>query len=102
MSSPLPGATLPRRLGNWDGRLARVGKLLLFLGLGVAVGPLVGATIGTITSVVMFDGQFSYVWPRYVVGDALGVLVVAPVLLSMRSPREVRHPGETLRALRGD
>jgi len=93
---PLLGATLLRRLGNGAGRLAPVGKLLLFLGLGVIVGPLVGATIGTITSVVIFDGQFSHVWPRYVVGDALGVLVVAPVLLCMRSPRVVRHPGETL------
>jgi diguanylate cyclase (GGDEF)-like protein len=87
---------LLRWLGNGDGRLTPMSKLLLFLGCGVVVGPLVGATIGTITSVLTFEGQFFYVWTRYVVGDALGVLVVAPVLLCLRSPRLVRHRGETL------
>jgi diguanylate cyclase (GGDEF)-like protein len=89
-------ATLLRRLGNGDGRLTPMSKLLLFLGCGVVVGPLVGATIGTITSVLVFDVQFFQVWTRYVVGDALGVLIVAPVLLCLRSPRVVRHRGETL------
>jgi diguanylate cyclase (GGDEF)-like protein len=93
---PLLGAMLLRQLGNGDGRLAPMSKLVLFLACGVVVGPLVGATIGTVTSVLSFDGQFFYVWPRYVVGDALGVLVVAPVLLCLRSPRVVRHPGETV------
>jgi diguanylate cyclase (GGDEF)-like protein len=73
-----------------------VSKLVLFLGCGVVAGPLVGATVGTITSVLSFDEQFFYVWSRYVVGDALGVLVVAPVLLCLRSPRVMRHRGETL------
>jgi integral membrane sensor domain MASE1 len=93
---PLVAAMLLRRLGNADGRLTPVSKLLLFLGCGVVVGPLIGATIGTITSVLAFDKPFVDVWIRYVVGDALGVLVVAPVLLCLRSPRVLRHRGETL------
>jgi signal transduction histidine kinase len=79
---PLLGALLIRRFSSERGSLTPLRALLGFVLWGVLVGPLVGATIGTIGSVTFGERPFTLVWPKYVVGDALGVLVVAPVLLT--------------------
>jgi diguanylate cyclase (GGDEF)-like protein len=58
----------------------------------VIAGPVVGATIGSLGSVLWFHHSAWSVWPKYLVGDALGVLVVAPLVLHasrLRLPR--RH-----------
>lgn len=84
---PLVGAALLRRIGSERGDLVPIGNLLAFVGLGVVVGPLIGATIGSIGTVGSSELGWADVWPKYVVGDALGVLVVAPVVLtSFRTP----------------
>jgi integral membrane sensor domain MASE1 len=76
---PLVGAILIRRFTTFDGTLAPVRNLVGFVGFGVIAGPLVGATIGSLGSTLFADGVA--VWPKYFVGDALGALVVAPLLL---------------------
>jgi diguanylate cyclase (GGDEF)-like protein len=81
---PLVGASLIRRSGNVHGALRPVRNLVLFVAFGVLVAPLVGATVGTTTSVLVLDMPFLEVWPKYVMGDALGVLVVAPAVLALR------------------
>ncbi|WP_298460894.1 bifunctional diguanylate cyclase/phosphodiesterase [uncultured Cellulomonas sp.] len=81
---PLLGATLFRRIGSRR-TLTPVHQLLLFLAVAVLAAPAVGATIGTAASVVLVgDLTWWEVWPEYAVGDALGVLIVAPVLLTAR------------------
>jgi signal transduction histidine kinase len=79
---PLVGALLIQRFASPRGSLTPLNALVGFLLLGVFVGPVVGATIGSIGSVVFTGLSPLLVWPKYVVGDALGVLVVAPVLLT--------------------
>ena len=84
---PLVGAFLIRKLGGVNRAPDPVRTLALFLTFGVMVGPLIGATVGATTSVLAFDMAFTDVWPKYFVGDALGVLVVAPAVLAFRAPR---------------
>jgi signal transduction histidine kinase len=79
---PLVGALLIRRFSSERGSLTPLRSLLGFVLWGVLAGPLVGATIGSIGTVVSQSLPPAMVWPKYVVGDALGVLVVAPVLLT--------------------
>lgn len=83
---PLVGATLVRRYSSHDGALAPARRLLGFLLFAVIIGPLIGATIGSLGTIIFFGSPAGQVWPKYLVGDALGVLVMAPVLLSWRAP----------------
>lgn len=93
---PLVGATLIRRFGDPRGSLVPVRNLMAFLICGVLVAPLIGASVGTIGSVTSIGHPFWQVWPKYVIGDGLGVLVIAPVLLSWREPRVGRSPIESV------
>ena len=78
---PLVGAYLIRRFAQGNGILAPLSQLFRFIMFGVVVGPLFGATIGSLGTIIFFDSGVWTVWPKYLVGDALGVLVLAPVLL---------------------
>jgi len=94
---PLVGAVLLRRWGNGAGWLVPVHQLLRFLLAAVVFGPLAGASIGTLGTLVAVGpvGMWQ-VWPKYFVGDALGVLVIAPLLLCWKEQRIGRHLSETL------
>jgi diguanylate cyclase (GGDEF)-like protein len=91
MVEPLVGATLMRVAGNPLGALTPLRQLMRFLGLAVVAGPLVGATIGSLTTVLSQDRSLVDVWPKYLLGDALGVLVVAPVMLAWGTGRRRRR-----------
>lgn len=95
---PLVGAVLVRRLSSPRGGLTPVSAFIGFIVLGVIVGPLVGASIGSLGTIAFYGGQPAVVWPKYLVGDALGVLVVAPVLLTWahRSTGRSRVEGAAL------
>lgn len=80
---PLVGAAVIRFWGSRGGALVPVRGLLEFIALGVVIGPTVGGALGTIGTTIA-GGDFLESWPRFMVGDALGVLVVAPVLLSVQ------------------
>jgi len=92
---PLVGATLIRHFGNQRGRLVPLPNLLIFLVGAVVIAPLIGASVGSVGSIVSIGNPFWQVWPKYVIGDALGVLVVAPAVLSWREPRTGRSLLET-------
>lgn len=87
--NPLLGAYLVRRFGSPRGELVPVGNLLVFVLFGVIIAPTVGASVGTVGTVTQVGVPFVEAWPKYVVGDALGVLVMAPVILTAgtRAPR---------------
>jgi diguanylate cyclase (GGDEF)-like protein len=87
---PLVAAALLRRAGNVTGSLVPARRLVLFLAFGVVVGPVAGSTIAAVASALAGVAPFHVLWPGYFVGGALGVLVVAPVLLAepdTRGPR---------------
>ena len=86
---PLVGAFLLRRVVGIR-ELPPAKRFLLFLVFAVGVGPLVGATVGGAASATVSGYAFGQVWLQYFVGDALGVLIVAPLLLAARRERSAR------------
>jgi diguanylate cyclase (GGDEF)-like protein len=92
---PLVGVVLLGRLGNGQGLLVPVDQLLRFL-LAAVVGPVAGASIGTFGTVLAGSTEIWQIWPKYFVGDVLGVLVIAPLLLCWKERRIGRHLGETM------
>lgn len=93
---PLVGAVLLHRWGNHTGALVPMTQLLRFFAAAVALGPLVGATVGSLGNLYIADhGAWWEVWAKFLIGDALGVLVIAPMLLCWRSPPIARHWQET-------
>lgn len=95
---PVIGALLFRRFVP-DTRLVPLRNLGHFLLWGVVVGPLVGATVGGVGTIAEYGTPFTTVWPKWWVGDGLGVLVVAPLLLTWNElrPRGVSR-GESVAA----
>lgn len=79
---PLLGAALIRRSGNIAGALAPKANIFRFLAYGVVIAPLLGASIGSIGNSQITGTPFWNFLPRYFIGDSLGVLVIAPLLLT--------------------
>jgi diguanylate cyclase (GGDEF)-like protein len=80
---PLVGALLMTRGGRRP-QLDDASAVLRFLAFGVIAGPVVGTTIGSINTMLVYDSAFWPTWPRWFVGDAIGVLVIAPALFTPR------------------
>jgi len=90
---PLVGAGLIRTFSTASVRLAPLNALVGFVVFGAIVAPLVGGSVGSLGT-VLFTGQSAIdVFPKYVTGDVLGILVTAPVLLTWadRTRRTVRR-----------
>ncbi len=90
-AEPLVGALLLTRAGRLDG-LPTVSAMLRFVLVAVVVGPLVGATLGATAAAVTDTAPFWPTWPRWWIGDGIGVLVVAPALFTRRRP-DLAHAG---------
>ncbi len=78
------GAWLYRRRGPMTVALQDVRSLLRFVGCSVIAGPALGAMIGTVWATQVVGDSVWPRLPRWFVGDAIGVLVVAPALLGLR------------------
>lgn len=78
---PVAGALVCRKMGLRS-YLTPLRNLILFVTGAVLLGPLVGASVGSLGTIVFLDSAASQVWPKYLVGDALGVLVMAPPILA--------------------
>lgn len=85
VAEPAVAALLLRRFGG-DGRLVPLRALASFLLAGVVIGPFVGAAIGSVGTSTVFGAPHLDVFLKWWVGDGLGVLVVAPLLLSFGAP----------------
>lgn len=73
------GATLTR-----PGPLARFG---LTLGAASTLGPAVGATIGAATVATAYRGDFGAVWWTWWTADAMGVVMLLPLMVSITRER---------------
>ncbi|WP_317446511.1 MASE1 domain-containing protein [Streptomyces collinus] len=90
--APLCSYALLRRAG-FHNRLDRLRDALALIFLGAFPGMLVSATVGAGTLVlagVLHTGAFWPTWSVWWTGDAMGVLVVTPVLLVLSSARRPR------------
>ncbi|MCF6110450.1 MASE1 domain-containing protein [Mesorhizobium muleiense] len=77
------GATLVNRTCGRPVRLEALQEVLAFVVLGAGVAPLVSATVGSAT-LAWFGVEsqtFTAVWPLFWIGDATGILLVAPPTL---------------------
>ncbi len=85
---PAVGATLLLWGGRAAPRLTRIEDLGRFIAFAVLIGPLAGALIGAGSAAAL---DFYALWPalpRWFVGDAVGALVLGPMVLLILSPQE--------------
>ncbi|APO77802.1 sensor histidine kinase protein (plasmid) [Rhizobium etli 8C-3] len=77
------GAWLVNRTLGGPARLETLREVLVFVVLGAGVAPVVSATIGSATLAWfgIFSQTFLGAWPLWWIGDATGVLIVAPLAL---------------------
>ena len=95
---PMVGATLIRRFSSSGGRLVPVRNVLVLVGCGAVLAPMVSGLIGSYATVQEFGASWWQVWPKWVAGDGLGVLVMAPPLLAWSERRRGARRGWLERA----
>ncbi|HEX7097340.1 MAG TPA: SpoIIE family protein phosphatase [Acidimicrobiales bacterium] len=88
---PFAAATVARRITPAI-ELTRRTAIATVVG-GLVVGPALGASIGATTLAVAYDRTWGSSYGDIWIGDALGVLVVAPMTLLLLLPRLVPRPG---------
>ena len=93
--APLVSAELLRRVG-FRRQLDRMRDAVAIVVLGALVGMTVSATVGssvlTLSGAVPM-GNFAPTWAVWWAGDAMGVLLVAPMLLTLVPRSGLRHLG---------
>ena len=90
----LVALALLRRAG-FNGALERLRDVLALLGQGAVAAPMVGATLGVIalgTSGLQPWSAFASLWRAWWLGDGMGVVLAAPVLLTWARGRRLRWP----------
>jgi signal transduction histidine kinase len=97
---PAVGAHLLQRVAHFDRHLTRVRDVLALVSLGAVVGMSLTAANGVIwlaaSGIVPWSAFFSVFWVWWV-GDAMGVLIIAPILLTWSSRSEPRPAWTGLR-----
>lgn len=88
------GAWLIRRALGHPVRLETPQQMLIFVALGAGIAPVMTATVGaaTVDWFDMLSQTFWTAWPLFWIGDATGVLIVAPLTLAV-----LRNWGNTSR-----
>ena len=95
----LVAASLLGRAHGFDPALRRVADTLRFMVVGAMLAPIVSATIGVTTlsvAGVQPWARFSGLWSEWWLGDALGALVVAPIILTTARSSATRSRQEWL------
>ena len=75
------GAWLVNRACRQPVRLETLQEILALVVLGAGIAPLVSATVGSATLAWFGIQSFTTAWPLFWIGDATGVLIVAPLAL---------------------
>ena len=92
--APVCAALLLRRV-DFRVELDRLRDGVALVFLGALAGMLISATVGSCTLVLdgtLPTGGFWATWSAWWTGDAMGVLVVTPLLLGLRTARLPRYP----------
>lgn len=97
-AEPLLGALLLHRVRKGGVDIGRTKDLFAFVAFGVIIAPLIGAAVGVGAGrLTGFYGLFP-AFPRWFVGDAMGVLVITPAILVV-TRRPIRFTPSVRRAL---
>lgn len=64
-------------------RFKTLAEVLAFLSVGVVAGPMIGATLGSLLDVAVGKRPFSETWPLWWLGDATGILIATPLVVSL-------------------
>ena len=100
--APFVAAELLRRV-DFHSELDRLQDAIAII-VGALGGMTISATVGSLVLVVSGSIPASTFWPTWAVwwtGDAMGVLLVAPLLLSIRNAPTLPLPRERGRVIRG-
>jgi PAS domain S-box-containing protein len=85
-AGPVIGAWLVRRLPRFHASLSRLGDVLGLILVAVPASATISATVGVTVLFITHVDPWSRFWPAWAVwwlGDALGMLVVAPLALTL-------------------
>ncbi len=85
-AEPLAAAWLLSLRGVWAADALRRRELPVFVLSALVAGPVLGALVGAASGVLFAGDPWLPRLTRWYVGDAIGVLVVAPALLALRRP----------------
>ncbi len=93
---PLLGAYALRKIEGFSNSLDRVRDVLGLIAIAALVSTTISATVGALSLLsggIVSVPQLAETWRAWWVGDMMGVLVVAPVLLTWSTrPRQPRQP----------
>src|SRR3546814_15737386 len=89
---PAVSALILRHLSTRTRSLTSGRTLVEFLLVAVITGPMIGAAIGTVGSVLDYDEHWLESWLEWVMGDGPGVLVVPPLLPQTPAHRRPSRP----------
>lgn len=96
---PLIGAWLLRRFTSFQPSLTHLRDVLGLIVFAALGGTAISATVGCLTlslTPVNPWSSFGVAWLIWYLGDAMGVLIVTPLLLTFTGLRSIREPGQTL------
>jgi integral membrane sensor domain MASE1 len=85
----IAAVTILRRLPHFDPTLQRVRDVAAFIGVGALLSTAIAATVGVTTlcaAAVQPWHRYPQLWAEWWFGDALGALVVGPLILTMARP----------------
>lgn len=72
---------------EWLASSSQLVRFLVLLAAACTLGPAIGATLGTAGIFVVEGGDMVAVWRTWWAADALGMLMLLPVIVSMRADR---------------
>ena len=96
---PLIGAWLLRRFTSFQPSLTHLRDVLGFIVFAALGGTALSATVGCLTlslTPVNPWSSFGIAWLIWYLGDAMGVLIVTPLLLTFAGLRSIREPRQIL------
>ena len=89
-AAPVVACVLVKRVAHVRTDLARIGDVVGLLLLGGPLSMTLSATLGTASLVLtgaLRSGAYWSTWPTWWIGDSMGVVIVAPLILSLASAR---------------
>jgi len=81
----LAAMLLGPHLGQPLRRIQTLRQTLAFLVIGVLIAPMVSATLGSGIDALVGKNPFAVTWPIWWLGDATGILIATPLVISARN-----------------